>query len=96
MKTAAAIRMGRIPVDPERPKACEAVAPGRHCPRPRGAEKAPEHAATYRVEKTNPETGEIWRRHFCTGASAAWASRHHIDFPPGLWDRKDTDHGIER
>lgn len=75
--TVSPIRMGRIQVDPVKPLACEASTKT-NCPKH-------DHAAAYRIEKTSPETGEVWRRHLCTAAAAAWAARHHIAFPPGLW-----------
>lgn len=71
------IRMGRIRADAERPKACESTSKI-NCPKY-------EHPASYRIEKTDPATGVIWRRCFCTSSAAAWAARHHIAFPPGLW-----------
>lgn len=73
-------RLGRVSVDPETPRACDAPAPKKHCD---------EHndVACYRVETIDLATGMVRRKWFCLGAACAWAYRYGLAFPPGRWDQ---------
>jgi len=76
-------RLGRVPVEAEAPRACDAPPPKKHCDRHNDV-------ACYRAETVDLATGVVRRKFFCLGAAGAWAYRYGLAFPPGMWDRVDA------